>query len=284
MALFRHRFITHNYRNSPCGIVETNRYMTLTRRSPIMSTWYWKSAQYAEPKGPITAKELKQLALTNQLSRDDLVRKEGMKDWVIANRLKGLFDLPDAQPIPGRAGHAAYPAPARQPAPTAETVHHSTGMYQKGGPKKKRVNSGTPSNGSASFGQQGAGKESLIGNDYEALPTFFSFRGRMRRKMYFLQTVGISVAMIFIMIILMLMSGGFLASESIGASIFAMIFSLGGAVVLSFPFVKRLHDLNLSAWFYWIGIIPVINIFFGLYVLFARGTVGPNKYGPDPRS
>lgn len=28
--------------------------------------------------------------------------------------------------------------------------------------------------------------------------------------------------------------------------------------------------------------IPLLNLVLGLYLLFARGTYGPNEYGPDP--
>ena len=30
--------------------------------------------------------------------------------------------------------------------------------------------------------------------------------------------------------------------------------------------------------------IPIVNIVFGLYMLFADGTVGPNQYGDDPKN
>lgn len=45
---------------------------------------------------------------------------------------------------------------------------------------------------------------------------------------------------------------------------------------------KRLHDLNTSAWYLLLGLIPLVNIGLGLVLVFARGTRGPNKYGPDP--
>ncbi len=47
--------------------------------------------------------------------------------------------------------------------------------------------------------------------------------------------------------------------------------------------VKRAHDRGHSGWYVLVGLIPLIGslvllIDFG----FLRGTVGPNKYGPDP--
>ena len=45
--------------------------------------------------------------------------------------------------------------------------------------------------------------------------------------------------------------------------------------------VRRLHDVDKSGWWYWIGLVPLI----GLIILFfyvQKGTVGVNRFGPDP--
>lgn len=41
--------------------------------------------------------------------------------------------------------------------------------------------------------------------------------------------------------------------------------------------VKRAHDVGLSGWF---SLVPFLN----LWLLLAPGQVGPNRFGPDPRS
>lgn len=46
--------------------------------------------------------------------------------------------------------------------------------------------------------------------------------------------------------------------------------------------IRRLHDLNKTGWLCLIMLIPVINTLFGIYLLFAPGTVGYNDYGADP--
>lgn len=47
--------------------------------------------------------------------------------------------------------------------------------------------------------------------------------------------------------------------------------------------VKRCHDRDRSGWFLLIAFIPLIG---GLWLLIElgclRGTVGPNRFGPDP--
>ncbi len=53
-------------------------------------------------------------------------------------------------------------------------------------------------------------------------------------------------------------------------------------VVLSFSItVRRIHDLNWSGWLFLLMFVPFIGGVFALVVLFMKGTVGPNKYGPD---
>jgi uncharacterized membrane protein YhaH (DUF805 family) len=46
--------------------------------------------------------------------------------------------------------------------------------------------------------------------------------------------------------------------------------------------IRRLHDLSRPAWWVIATFIPLLNLVLGLYLLFARGTYGPNEYGPDP--
>ena len=54
-------------------------------------------------------------------------------------------------------------------------------------------------------------------------------------------------------------------------------------LVLSiFLVIRRLHDLNRSAWYFVFAFIPYVNIIFALYLLLVKGTDGPNKYGADP--
>jgi hypothetical protein len=57
--------------------------------------------------------------------------------------------------------------------------------------------------------------------------------------------------------------------------------------VLLIPFlavsVKRFHDLNRSAWWVLIAFIPLIgNIAQLIFCGFIRGSIGENRFGPDP--
>lgn len=52
--------------------------------------WYFKDQ--ADLLGPLTAKELRQLAVTDRIGSDTLVRKGNDGRWVSASRVRGLFD------------------------------------------------------------------------------------------------------------------------------------------------------------------------------------------------
>ena len=105
--------------------------------------------------------------------------------------------------------------------------------------------------------------------------TFFSFKGRLNRKPYFLYNLGIGMMSGLIQFIV----------ESSNSSLIAI---LGFVAVLILTgcsisvMVKRLHDLDKSGYFGFIMLIPLVNIFFGLYLLFFKGTTGYNRFGEDP--
>ena len=44
--------------------------------------------------------------------------------------------------------------------------------------------------------------------------------------------------------------------------------------------IRRLHDTDRSGWWWFIVIIPVIGWIIYLYFMIARGTPGPNRFGP----
>ena len=49
-------------------------------------------------------------------------------------------------------------------------------------------------------------------------------------------------------------------------------------------YVRRLHDLDHGSLMVLLAFIPLISFFFAVYLMFFRGTIGPNSYGPDPLS
>ena len=77
------------------------------------------------------------------------------------------------------------------------------------------------------------------------------------------------------------------AAETFGAldllfSIIAFvlgIFQLAANIMMG---VRRLHDLDKSGWWMLLLFVPLVNILFYIYILFFKGTEGPNQYGEDP--
>ena len=63
----------------------------------------WHYRLMGEEYGPITAKELQEIAEAGTISPDTLLRKSGMEDWVTADRVKGLFTENPKQPNPTAA-------------------------------------------------------------------------------------------------------------------------------------------------------------------------------------
>lgn len=88
--------------------------------------------------------------------------------------------------------------------------------------------------------------------------------------------------------VLMLMA----AAAIIGAGYFSgndialMISIVPGSVVgiaalamMVYTSIKRLHDLNYSGWFYLIGIIPLVGVFWVLYYALKPGKDEGNRFG-----
>ncbi len=113
---------------------------------------------------------------------------------------------------------------------------------------------------------------------------FFSIEGRLNRWRYFTRGIWLIVpSMILAFMFLGSSSNGQMQSnESIGLMVVLILYELIAIVPSVMLGIRRLHDLNLSGWFWLIFLVPYVNIIFGLYILFAPGTVGPNKYGADP--
>jgi uncharacterized membrane protein YhaH (DUF805 family) len=121
-----------------------------------------------------------------------------------------------------------------------------------------------------------------------------SANGRFGRLSYlawlFVSTFVFYIA-IFVAIFAFGVSGAMLGQTEANSGLFgglSIIAILGFVVVyivfLYFIFVfaiRRLHDLNQTGWLSLLFLVPLVNIIFGLYVLFAKGTPGTNNYGPQ---
>ena len=48
--------------------------------------------------------------------------------------------------------------------------------------------------------------------------------------------------------------------------------------------VRRLHDTDKSVWFLLLGFIPLVGGIIVFVFMCLNGTVGANRFGPDPKA
>ena len=46
--------------------------------------------------------------------------------------------------------------------------------------------------------------------------------------------------------------------------------------------IRRLHDHDRSGWWILLALLPIVGALVLLYWYVSRGTIGANRYGPDP--
>lgn len=122
---------------------------------------------------------------------------------------------------------------------------------------------------------------------------WFGFQGRIGRKTWWL---GYVLPMIGISILSTVLDIGFgfitledaapvdgYGFETRGVGVFGLL-SLIPLVWISLAGqVKRWHDRDKSGWFVLVNFIPFIGVIWAFVETgFLRGTMGPNRFGPDP--
>jgi len=120
--------------------------------------------------------------------------------------------------------------------------------------------------------------------DGEYQPKMFSLTGRIGRIRYLAWSFLLGTLAYLPMMIFMVIMGQNLADGA--DSTLASIISIPTVILaLAVSFIlarRRLHDLNRSGWFSLLFIVPLINIFVGLYLVFWPGTLGSNRFGLQP--
>ncbi|MES2458671.1 MAG: DUF805 domain-containing protein [Bacteroidota bacterium] len=103
----------------------------------------------------------------------------------------------------------------------------------------------------------------------------FSFDGRIRRLEYGLSAL---IYFVYVVIAIVLMGVFGLMTES-GGNEELLYFYLICSPAIYFYFAqgaKRCHDRNNSGWYMFVP-------FYGFWMLFADGDIGPNDYGDNPK-
>ena len=119
------------------------------------------------------------------------------------------------------------------------------------------------------------------------LRRYFDFSGRSRRKEYwmfvlFYVLVGAVLALAFF---------ATMSDQSDGTTngMSSAFVWVGGLFLLALFIpsvavqVRRFHDQDKSGWFILLGLIPYIGGIVVLVFMCLPGTIGPNRFGPDPK-
>ena len=153
------------------------------------------------------------------------------------------------------------------------------------------------------FARGGTGPKYEPDEDFRSM--FLRFDNRLNRKRYIkrgLALGGIAVILIIIMSIIATLTG---VNPVIAGVLVPFVFLIPNYCLM----VRRLHDLNRPGWWcvpsiiqavlhpllnnpdsaamasmpsFGEGVLSLINLALAVYLLFFKGTDGPNRYGPDP--
>lgn len=111
----------------------------------------------------------------------------------------------------------------------------------------------------------------------------YTLEGRLGRLRYLAYSFGLSIVIQAIATITIGLAS--VMPPDIGGIVTMIIMIVTYIMLLVTSFfimIKRIHDVNRSGWLLLLLLVPLVNIILGLYMLFAPGTDGDNKYGPPP--
>lgn len=133
-------------------------------------------------------------------------------------------------------------------------------------------------------------------------PSFLSFRGRARRRTYWLATLAIGLPTLTLAcfaampVVCAIADGGMDDLNAVLSAYGYRLLAASAVAVIAFFLllpvnVRRLHDRNMSGWWliaFWIGgALPYVGWLIGIvqFVIMGclAGTPGQNRYGMNPR-
>lgn len=123
----------------------------------------------------------------------------------------------------------------------------------------------------------------------DAVRTVFSnyatFSGRARRAEYWWFALFNVLASLALQILDLVIFGDYRMGHDAGAglpNVLGGLFSLAILLPSIAVWVRRLHDVGRSGWWWLLALIPVIGWIILFYWSVRRGDVGGNSFGPDP--
>ncbi len=214
----------------------------------------WFISVNGDQKGPYPTDQLRQLLSDGIVPREAYVWREGMAQWQLLSEVI--------------LGDELRSVPASIAKPRDDPYAHS-GRQEAAAYVSPRS------------GGNGASKAQSSG--------WMSFEGRIGRKGLWLRYL------VPIYIIVAIFAGIDFAAYyhflSTGAQSYTLVGVAGGISTLVLIActlaslagqVKRCHDHDRSGWFLLLSFVPLANIWLLVELYFVRGTIGPNRFGPDP--
>lgn len=137
----------------------------------------------------------------------------------------------------------------------------------------------------AAYGMGMMGAQAFNGEHYvpdEGIKEMFlRYDNRLNRKRYIMRALALGAAVMVVCLVLGVILGMAGMSDSAIGTMGTLI-GLGAGIIGLMLAIRRLHDLDRPTWWIIGNFIPFVNVIFGFYLLLAKGTEGPNQYGPDP--
>lgn len=117
------------------------------------------------------------------------------------------------------------------------------------------------------------------------IEVLFSFKGRIRRRTYWLASLGGTLLFYFVVFGAIAVTGGVEPGEDNPIQIAVTLVAMMPYTWMTFAIqAKRWHDRDKSLVWMLIAFVPLIG---GIWVFIEcgllEGTPGPNPYGPDPK-
>lgn len=180
-------------------------------------------------------------------------------------------------PLPYRPQGTPPPPPVAHPMP--QPVYQNAPAPNAGQPPYGQFPGYGPGTGGPypSSGYGGAGERYVPDGNLTSM--FLRYDNRLNRKRYIMRSLALFAAA-FVVSMIFGFIGAMMKSSMISmlGTLVSVIFAVPSFMLM----IRRLHDLDRPTWWCIGALIPFVNFALGLYLMFCKGTDGPNQYGPDP--
>ena len=188
---------------------------------------------------------------------------------------------------PQEAVRPAMQQPQEPPKPDQPHIADQNAQQSHNGPQSPEQSAFTQNAEKNAFSSTPIPKETFARGgatpkyepDKDLKSKFLRYDNRLNRKRYIMRALALWAAVVVISFII-----GFVASVTGVKALTRLgtIISIASAIPSFMLVIRRLHDLNRPTWWCIGCIIPIVNFALAIYLLFFKGTDGPNQYGPDP--